>query len=97
MVGPGSSEFPGNSPNRLRIHATVLHASDAAMYSASDDDSATHFCFREKKDTMPPFSVATIPDVDRLSSWSPAQFESQYTCNPLSRPKTIPKSTVPFA
>ena len=47
------------------ICASVSHAaSDKAIYSASIVDNATVVCFRDVKDSGPPFNMKIYPVVD---------------------------------
>jgi hypothetical protein len=45
-------------------------ASDAPMYSASAEDRATTFCFREAHDIAPDPSENVYPMMDFCPSWS---------------------------
>jgi hypothetical protein len=49
----------------------------AAIYSASHDDVAGEACFFELQEMAPPPSIKTNPEVDRRSSKSLAQSESE--------------------
>ena len=58
------------------LYNISLPASTAAMYSASEVDSATVFCNLDYHETAPPAYVITYPDVDRLVSTSADMSES---------------------
>ena len=54
-----------------------LAAKVSAIYSASVDESATVCCLLEHQLIGPLFNIKTYPEVDLLSSLSPAQSESE--------------------
>jgi hypothetical protein len=66
------------SDNNCSVPIKVLHTSDAAMYSASNVDNATHVCFLHDHDTGIPFSSTNPPETDFLSLLLSAQSASEY-------------------
>ena len=61
----------------LRIHTHSCAALDSATYSASAVDRATVSCFLLLHDTGPHATWNKYPEVDFLSSLSPAQSASE--------------------
>ena len=69
--------------NRIRNMAS-LAASHAAMYSASVDDRATHYCRFKLYKTGEPYIMNTYPVVNLLVTGLPPQSEFIYLCSPRS-------------
>src|SRR5262249_7576223 len=82
-----------NSRKSARIQIASLVALDRAWYSACVEDVATEACLHDCQKTGPfPLIENRYPVVERLSSRSPPQSESQHPCKitgvvpPLSPP-----------
>src|SRR6266576_5208500 len=58
--------------------------SDIAIYSASVEERATVFCFRETQHTAPPAKVSAYPVTDTLVSRSVAQSASENAKKPCT-------------
>src|SRR4051812_11889122 len=60
-------------------HLASLTPSLMAIYSASSEDRATHFCFFEIHFIISPLNKTIPPEVDLRSIWSLPQLASEYT------------------
>src|SRR5258708_9770920 len=71
-----------NSLNNDSIQTICLVVSLRHIYSASVEDNATVFCFRETQLTAPPASFMMFPVTDFRLMGSLAQSASAYAINP---------------